>query len=189
MNKSIESKINQLKTFYNEMTKDKEELVKEIQKIFTKLRNILNEREDKLLLDVAIIYDKIYFKEEFVKESEKLPIIIKNLLDKGNLIKKNFERKNELSCFQFNDEFDNYTNKVKEINKKLKKLNKYKTNQIKILFKSSCNEIEELEDEIKYFGNITKGWDNKKSCKKIKKKNQNQVNLNQVKKLKNPKKA
>ena len=48
INKSIEN----LNKLYEKMKEDKEKLKLEIQKIFTKLRNELNEREDKLLLDV-----------------------------------------------------------------------------------------------------------------------------------------
>ena len=35
-----------------------------IQKIFTKLRSIINEREDQLLLDIDNKYDTLYFSED-----------------------------------------------------------------------------------------------------------------------------
>ena len=50
----------------------KEESKLKIQRIFTKIRNVINNREDELLLKIDQIYDNIYFKEELVKESEKL---------------------------------------------------------------------------------------------------------------------
>ena len=42
-------------------------------KIFTKLRNVLNEREEELLKEVDNEYDEMYFNEEIIKQSEKLP--------------------------------------------------------------------------------------------------------------------
>ena len=50
-----------------------------IQTIFTKIRNVLNEKEDKLLNDIDEQYNNIYFKEELIKESEKLPNKIKKI--------------------------------------------------------------------------------------------------------------
>ena len=66
----IEKSINELKEIYEEINKNKEELKIKIQTIFTKLRNVLNEKEDKLLLDIDNEYDNIYFKEDIIKESK-----------------------------------------------------------------------------------------------------------------------
>ena len=41
-----------------------------VQTIFTKIRNVLNEKEDKLLLDIDEYYNNIYFKEDLIKKSE-----------------------------------------------------------------------------------------------------------------------
>ena len=61
------------------MNKNKEELKLKIQSIFTKLRNVLNEREDKLLSDIDNEYDNIYFKEDIIKTNEKIPYKIKKI--------------------------------------------------------------------------------------------------------------
>ena len=71
LNKQIEKSINELKRIHENINKNKEELKLKIQTIFTKIRNILNEKEDKLLLDIDNIYDNIYFKEDIIKESIK----------------------------------------------------------------------------------------------------------------------
>ena len=49
---NLEQKINELKPLYDKIDKSKEELKMNIQKIFTKLRNVLCEREDELLAEV-----------------------------------------------------------------------------------------------------------------------------------------
>jgi len=48
---------------YEKIEKSKEELKIIIQKIFTKLRNALNDREDELLLEVDNRYNELYFNE------------------------------------------------------------------------------------------------------------------------------
>ena len=55
----------------------------EIQKVFTKLRNSLNDREDELLSDVDKSFDELFLNENVIKESEKLPNKIKVSLEKG----------------------------------------------------------------------------------------------------------
>ena len=57
--KQIEKSINELKRIFEEINKNIEELKMNVQTIFTKIRNVLNEKEDKLLNDMMnnlIIY-------------------------------------------------------------------------------------------------------------------------------------
>ena len=71
INESI-NKINKIKIIYDKINEKKEELKIKVQKIFTKIRNILNNREDELLLGIDKNYDSS-FKEELIKEIERLP--------------------------------------------------------------------------------------------------------------------
>ena len=57
--------------------------------IFTKLRNKLNDREDKLLLEVDKKYDELFFPEELIKKSEKLPNKINSSIKMQNQKKTN----------------------------------------------------------------------------------------------------
>ena len=77
--KTIESSIKELKQIIEKVNKDKEELKIEIIKKFTELRNIINEREDKLLSDIDNKYNNLIFKEDnnLIKKSEKYPIMVK----------------------------------------------------------------------------------------------------------------
>jgi hypothetical protein len=68
------------------MNEDKEKLKTNIQCIFTRLRNEINKREDNLLLEVDHKFDDLFFKEDLIKEADKLPNRIKNSLTKGKLI-------------------------------------------------------------------------------------------------------
>ena len=67
-----------------------------IQKIFTKIRNEINNREAKLLLEVENLYNNLFFKEELIKESEKLPNNIKISLEKGKIIDSEWNNKKKV---------------------------------------------------------------------------------------------
>ena len=58
---TLEENINKLKLLLEEIKQSKEELKLKIQKIFTKIRNAVNEREDKILLEVDKKYKEIYY--------------------------------------------------------------------------------------------------------------------------------
>ena len=57
----MEKSINEIKVIFEEINKSKEDLILKPQSIFTKIRNALNEKEDKLLLDIDKQYDDKYF--------------------------------------------------------------------------------------------------------------------------------
>ena len=52
LSNKLEQSINDLKILFNKINQDKENLKLKIQKIFTNIRNVLNEREDEILLEV-----------------------------------------------------------------------------------------------------------------------------------------
>ena len=91
LSKKLEEAINNLKNILVKINEDKEKLKLEIQSVFTKLRNIINEREDQLLLDVDKKFDELFFKEELIKKGEKLPNKIKISLENGKKIIKDWD--------------------------------------------------------------------------------------------------
>ena len=123
-----------------------------IQKIFTRIRNEINNREDELLLEVEKKFDDIFFKEEFIKESEKLPNKIKIALEK-----KEEEYNDDKLYLLINDciNVENNINEIKIINENIKK---YKdSNDLNIKFKPmKKDEINKYLAKIKIFGKIEK---------------------------------
>ena len=97
LSKNIEKSINGLKEMFEKINKDKEELKLNIQKIFTKIRNEINEREDKILIDVDNLYDKTFIKEDIINKMDKLPKEIITSLQKGKNINKEWNDENKLS--------------------------------------------------------------------------------------------
>ena len=83
LNNKIDESINKLKEIFEQINKNKDDLKLKVQGIFTKLRSALNDKEDKLLLDIDEYYNNIYFKEDIIKKSEKLPNKIKKTIEKG----------------------------------------------------------------------------------------------------------
>ena len=69
---SFEQINNELILLFEKINKDKEELKLKIQKIFTNIRNLINDREDQLLLEVDKQFENSFCNEDILKESEKL---------------------------------------------------------------------------------------------------------------------
>ena len=128
----IENKFNEnmkeLKSLFTQIEKDKEGLKLKVQQIFTKIRNTLNDREDKLLLDIDNLYNSKYLDENIIKKGEKLPNQIKLFLEKGRIISKELNNNSDNNlCSYINDCVDIENNikyidiiieKVKQFNKK-----------------------------------------------------------------------
>ena len=114
MSDSLKESINNLKILCEKIKENKEELKLKIQKIFTKLRSELNNREDKLLLEVDKIFDETFFSEEIIKKSEKLPNQIKISLENSKELDKKYNNENQLNFF-INDCI-NIENNIKDIN-------------------------------------------------------------------------
>ena len=83
-----------LKEVVQKIENEKEDLKLKIQNIFTKIRTILNEREDELLLEADNIYKTKYFNEDIIKNVEKFPKKIQLSLEKGKLIDKEWDKYN-----------------------------------------------------------------------------------------------
>ena len=147
---SLQSSIKELKEAFEKMNKDKEELKIKIQKIFTDLRNNLNNREDELLLKVDEEFDKIIFNEKKIKNIEKLPKKVEKALEKGKNIDNDWKDDNQL-CSLINDCLD-VENSLKDIKIINSVDNKYTSFNIKLNLEE--NKIKEFIDIIKNFGDI-----------------------------------
>ena len=141
-----------LKKLFEEINQNKEELKLKVSKIFTQIRNVINEREDKILIDIDDKFNNIYFKEEIIHNSENLPNKIKKSIEKGKLIEK--ERKQNKLNILINDciNIENNIEKEKEMYKNIEKNNLQKTKIDFLPQKES--EINEFLEIIKNFGKI-----------------------------------
>ena len=160
----LENKFNEtlkdLRNLFDKIEKDKEELKLEVQKIFTKIRNALNDREDKLLLDIDNIYNNKFMNEDIINKGEKLPKKIKLSLEKGKLINKEWDNNNLNSYI---NDCINIENNIKIINEINESINKSKNNEkLRIKFEPNEESLNYFLDTINNLGNI---YDTKYSFK------------------------
>ena len=149
---NLEQKINEIKVIYEKIEKDKEELKLSIQKIFTKLRNALNDREDELLSEVDNKYNKEYFDKDITKDCVKLPNKVKISLEKGK------EIENKWDNIKLNLLINNCINieiNINEINQLNQNLNNINSENIGIKFYPKEDGINPFLDSIKTFGELT----------------------------------
>ena len=168
LSRNFDQSIKELKIVIEQINEKKEELKLKIQKIFTKIRNSLNEKEDKLILEIDEKFNNIFIKEQIIKESEKMPNKIKISLEKGKILEKDL-KDNNLKIFINNCiNIENNINEIKKINDDIKKCHSNK--KIKIELNIDENEINDFMEKIGSF------------CKIITKKDYDDFDI----KLKNP---
>ena len=89
LSKLFQASIDDLKKIFDEVEKNKEQVKKEIQAVFTKIRSELNNREEELLIDVDKIFQKNIFNQDIdVFKDKKFSEKIKSFLEKGKLVEK-----------------------------------------------------------------------------------------------------
>ena len=149
-NKLIEE-IKELEIIFAKINENKEKLKLNIQNIFTNIRSALNERENKLLLEVDKQYNN-YINEDIIKQSKILPEKVKISLEKGKLIENEWNDNNKI--YSLVNDCINIEKNIEHINMINENIKKYKLNSNEdIIFK--CNE-EILINKVKIFGNVGK---------------------------------
>ena len=149
--------LNELTNAFEIINKDKEELKNNIQKIFTKIRNTINDREDEILLSVDKLYDDIYIKEGQLKEFDKYPNKINIDLKKGkNTFENLIDDKNKLNLFINNCiEIENNLINFNQVDENLKKCKSEITTKI-FFMPSEGNELNDFISFLSSFGELYK---------------------------------
>lgn len=153
--KTIDNSIKELKQILEKMNKDKEALKMEIIKKFTKMRNIINEREDKLLKEIDNKFNELFFQggDDIIKKSERFPDTIKNALIKGKQLNNDWDN-NDILNSKINDciQIENSIKLIKEIDDNIKK---YNSQNSKITFITNKeNDFNDIISKIETFGAI-----------------------------------
>ena len=145
--KSFES----LKKIYENAEKKKEDIKLQVQNTFTKIRNAINNREDEILLKLDNLFDIKYFSQDLVKKGEKLPKIIKSLLEKEKLMNEEWNNNNLIYYIHNCIEIENSINNILNI---CDKINKFNKTNIKVFFSPNDNQLKSLIKSIKFYGKI-----------------------------------
>ena len=170
----LDNSIKELKEMLEKINNNGEKVKLKIQKIFTTIRNEINNREDELLLEVDKQLNKLFFNEEFVKNAEKLPNNIKISLNKG---RKTEERWNDNELGLLINNCIKIEKNIEEINKINEKIHNYNTmNDIEVKF-SPPNEFK-LDNILEIIQNYGKVFYNNIKYSFLKIKNSDSINLN-----------
>ena len=155
LSNNIENSIFKIKEIIEKMNKKKEEMKIKIQKIFTKLRTALNDREDELLFKVDDKYDNI-FKNINIKELERLPNDIKISLEKGKWINDENKWNDNKNIYSLIKDCISIEDNIKDINAINDNLKNDKIND-KVEFNLSLEnkELDNFIQKIKTFGEIS----------------------------------
>jgi len=154
LSNSLESSINELKKLFDKINENKEEFKLKIQKIFTNIRNNLNNREDELLLEVDKEFNNLFGNEDIIKEGEKLPEKIKKSLEKGKKLENEWKDNKLISII---NDCINIENDISQINKINENINRcQKNNKAKINLCLNDDEINKLTENIKNLGKSSK---------------------------------
>ena len=153
--KRLNESIKLIKIIYDKIDENKEELKSKIQNIFTKIRNELNEKEDRLLLELDNSYNEIYLKEDLPQKCEKIFKKLNISLEKGRKIESQFEDGLKLNltiynCIQFEKKINLFS-----VNEAINKCNILKDFQFKFIQEKN-NDINSIINSIKNFGNFNK---------------------------------
>ncbi len=149
---TFEQSIKDLKKIFDKINEDKEKLKKNIQTIFTKIRNEVNNKEDKLLLEVDEKFNNIFVNEDLVKKSEKLTNKIKVSLEKGKVLEKKWKDNFSNSFIHDCINIEKNIGEIKQIDDEIKKYNSNEKMEIKIDLNE--NQINSLLKELNDFGKI-----------------------------------
>ena len=150
--KNMEELLKNLKDIYEKINASKEEKKLKISNIFNQIKNIINKREEQLLLDLDNTYDNIYFKEDLIKKGELLPDQIKTLSEQGNkLIHEQWDNKQLCETINHCHNIENNVKIITEINKSIEKFY-YNKVDIKFLPENLTNV--EIIKNINNFGKI-----------------------------------
>ena len=152
LEKQLIESMESMKKIFEDIEKDKENLKLEVSNIFTKIRNIINEREDELLSEIDNQYNTKFINEDIIKKREKLPKQIKLSIEKGKSIDKEWDEKN---LYLYINNCINIENNIKMVNIINDKFNKSNlNNKIKFKFIPKENQLDSITNIIKSFGKI-----------------------------------
>ena len=83
LSNKLEPTIKELNSIFDKINESKEKIKTDINILFNKLRNELNNREKQLYKEIDEKFGEIFFKDGFIKESKTLPNLVKISLEKG----------------------------------------------------------------------------------------------------------
>ena len=148
---NIIKKVEQINDIFNSR---KEEIKNNIVTIFKKFRKLIDIRERELLKELDDLYSEKIFKNDFIKECNKIPSLIEYNLKYGKLYLENWQNYEEEGKLNILINGTIYIEKLVEKIQKIKEKIKSISLNSNILFISQGNDEELISEKIKNFGKI-----------------------------------
>ena len=153
LSQNIKQQIIDSKKSMDKINEDKESIKKDIQQIFTKLRNELNNREDKLMEEVDKKFNDTFMDDNILKQAEKIPNKIEFLLKKRKLINEDVKKTNKKELILESLNVENNIISIKKLKNKMKNFN-YIENSIKFSYSNEkIDKLIKLLSKIGYIDN------------------------------------
>ena len=146
LSQNLQRSINELKNIFETIDENKQKLKLKIIKVFDTFRKAINKREKEILLQVDKKCEELFFSEDLIKESEKLPDKIKISLERKNIPENEWNDKKQLVIECIKTEKN-----IRDI-KNLKKCTELK--DLEITFDPKKEEIDKVLEAIQNFGII-----------------------------------
>ena len=153
---NLVNNIKELKSIFEKRNERKEELKLNILKVFTKIRNALNERENELLNEIDKYFNDNFDNEDLIRESGKLPDKIKITLEKGKSINNKWKDYDNNKLVEVIYDCINIENNIKKINSIHENIKKLNYNNINTIEFSSKEFLDDILNRIKSFGKVYK---------------------------------
>ena len=151
LSKTLEQSINKIQKIYENIIEKREDIKLKVQKLFTKIRNELNKREEQFLNEVDIFFENNFLKEEIINDCEKLPNKTKISLEKSKNIDNNLDINIIINnCIMI----ENNIKDINNINDIITKSNNSFNKKIKFI-PDTEEEINQILSTIKSLGNIS----------------------------------
>ena len=150
LSSNIKDSIKEMKQIIEKIEEDKDKLKLEIQNMFTKIRTLINNKEDEILLQIDNKYEELYTNKDYIIETEKLPEKINKSLEQGKIIQNDVD-KYKLSllindCLNIEDNILN----INKINKSIKKFKSIQNLKYFIPNRQAFQQISEFTNTLKY---------------------------------------
>ena len=173
LSQNIKQQIIDTKKSMNKINENKESIKKDIQQIFTKLRNELNNQEDKLMEEVDKKFNDTFMDDNILKQAEKIPDKIEFLLKQRKIINEDLKKTNKKELIIYCLNIENNIEAIKQLKNTMKNCNNlehtfkfnYKNEDINKLIKQISkigyieNENERIFDsKIEFEQKLLKDW-------------------------------
>ena len=151
--KTLNEKKEIISNIVKEQEKNKEEIKKKIETFFTKMRNIINEREDELNNLVDEKFNKDNFSDDELNNFKNLSKKSNYLLEIGKELSQKWDKNKNIEMLQ---KCINIEKMNEKLDKFIKKINEHEEKKIEYDFISSEKELEKLKIRLKKYVNIIK---------------------------------